>query len=125
MIALKDTKVLQVLIDGIWGAVKQLAGACGPKNECPKRIHYGLLRRNGLSPIVLLPMLLLPVLGLLAAQGAPYYYCYYTGTNAYLDTSSADNQLYYLGPASGNTLLAVGPLLYWGVRRLSSSRTRG
>jgi hypothetical protein len=44
--ALKETKVLQVLIDGIRGAVKQLAGACGRKNECPKRIHYGLLRRN-------------------------------------------------------------------------------
>lgn len=55
-LALKDTKVIQVLIDGIRGAVKRLAGACGRKNECPKHIHYGLLRRNrSLSPIVLVP----------------------------------------------------------------------
>ncbi len=43
----------------------------------------------------------------------PYYYRYYAGTNAYLGTSSADNQLYYLGPASGNTLRGVGPLPDW------------
>lgn len=45
----------------------------------------------------------------------PYYYRYYPGTNAYLGTSSADNQLYYLGPASGNTLLDVGSLSYWRI----------
>jgi len=43
----------------------------------------------------------------------PYTYRYYAGTNAYLGTSSADNQVYYLGPASGNTLLGVGPLSSW------------
>jgi len=43
----------------------------------------------------------------------PYYYRYYAGTNAYLGTSSADNQVYYLGPATGDTLLGVGPLSDW------------
>jgi len=45
-LASKDTKVVQVLVDGLLGAVKRLAGGCGRKNECPKRIHYGLLRKN-------------------------------------------------------------------------------
>jgi len=43
----------------------------------------------------------------------PYYYRYYAGTNAYLGSSSADNQLYYLGPATGNALFDAGPLSYW------------
>jgi hypothetical protein len=44
---------------------------------------------------------------------APYYYRYYAGTNAYLGISSADNDLYYLGPASGNTLFNAGLLSNW------------
>lgn len=43
----------------------------------------------------------------------PYYYRYYPGTNAFLGSSSADNQLYYLGPATGNTVFDAGPLSYW------------
>lgn len=42
-----------------------------------------------------------------------YYYRYYAGTNAYLGMSSADHQIYYLGPATGNTLLGVGPVSNW------------
>lgn len=53
-LALKDTETLQVLVDERRGAVKRLAGGCGRKNECSRRIHYGLLRGNrGLSPIVI------------------------------------------------------------------------
>ena len=56
-LALQGKKVLRVLVDGTRRAIKRLAGACGRKNECPKRIHYSLLRRNrGLSPIVSLCM---------------------------------------------------------------------
>jgi hypothetical protein len=43
----------------------------------------------------------------------PYYYRYYAATNAYLGSSSADNRLYYFGPAAGNTLLDAGPLSNW------------
>ncbi len=39
---------------------------------------------------------------------APYYYRYYADTGNFLATSSADNQLRVLGPATGNTLLDVG-----------------
>ena len=54
-LALKNKKVLQVLFDGIGGAVKGLAVARGREIECRKFIHYGLLRRNrGLSLISLL-----------------------------------------------------------------------
>ena len=44
---------------------------------------------------------------------APYYYRYYAGTNAYLGTSFADNHLYYLGPATENTLFDAGALSNW------------
>jgi hypothetical protein len=44
---------------------------------------------------------------------APYYYRYYSQTNAYLGTSSADNHLYYLGPLSSNSILDVGALSSW------------
>ncbi len=44
---------------------------------------------------------------------APYYYRYYSQTGAYLGTSSADNHVYYLGPASSNSLLDAGELSPW------------
>ena len=44
---------------------------------------------------------------------APYYYRYYSQTNAYLGTSSADNHVYYLGPLSSNAILDVGVLSTW------------
>ena len=44
---------------------------------------------------------------------APYYYRYYSQTNAYLATSSADNHVYYLGPISNNAVLDVGALPTW------------
>lgn len=40
----------------------------------------------------------------------PYYYRYYSGSNAYLGISSADNHVYYLGSAG---LLDVGPQQAW------------
>lgn len=40
----------------------------------------------------------------------PYYYRRYSGTGNYLATSSADNHLWALGPATGNVLLDVGPI---------------
>lgn len=46
---------------------------------------------------------------------APYYYRHYPATNAYVGVSSDDGVVYYLGPASGHTLLAVGPLAAWKV----------
>jgi len=45
-----------------------------------------------------------------SATLAPYYYRYYTGTGNYLVTSSTDNHLWVLGPASGNIPLDVGPI---------------
>ena len=51
--------------------------------------------------------------GAVSQTVAQYYYRYYAGTNAYLGTSSADNQLYYFGPASGNALFDAGPLSVW------------
>jgi titin len=44
---------------------------------------------------------------------APYYYRYYSQTNAYLGTSFADNHVYYIGPVSNNALLDVGALSTW------------
>jgi len=44
---------------------------------------------------------------------SPYYYRYYSTYKAYLGTSSADNHLYYLGPASSGLLLDVGSLATW------------
>jgi len=44
---------------------------------------------------------------------APYYYRYYSQTNAYLGVSAADNHLYYLGPASSYSLVDAGPLSGW------------
>ncbi len=46
----------------------------------------------------------------LSNTSAPYYYRYYSQTQAYLGTSSADSHVYYLGPLSGNSILDVGPL---------------
>ncbi len=51
--------------------------------------------------------------GAVSTTQAPFYYRYYAGTNAYLGTYSANNHLYYLGPATGNTLYDVGPLAFW------------
>jgi len=44
---------------------------------------------------------------------APFYYRFYSQTNAYLGTSSVDNHVYYFGPVSGNTLLDAGALSTW------------
>lgn len=41
---------------------------------------------------------------------APYYYRYYTGTGNYLATSSADSNLWALGPDTGGQVLNLGPL---------------
>lgn len=41
---------------------------------------------------------------------SPYTYRVYLGTGSYLATSSADNNLYVLGPIFGNTLVNTGPV---------------
>lgn len=41
---------------------------------------------------------------------APYTYRYYSGTHNYLAVSSADNNVYILGPISGNNIVQVGPV---------------
>ncbi len=43
----------------------------------------------------------------------PWYYRYYSQTDAYLGTSSADNHVYYLGPMSSYALLDAGELSTW------------
>ncbi len=48
-----------------------------------------------------------------SANAAPYYYRYYSQTGAYLAASSADYHVYYLGPASNNSILDVGALSTW------------
>jgi subtilisin family serine protease len=44
---------------------------------------------------------------------APYYYRYYSQTNAYLGTSYADNHVYYRGPLSNNSIVDEGPMSGW------------
>ena len=44
---------------------------------------------------------------------APYYYRYYPQTDAYLATSSADNHVYYNGPATNNSLYDAGAMSIW------------
>jgi hypothetical protein len=51
--------------------------------------------------------------GAVSQTSTPYYYRYYAGTNAYLGTSSVNNDVYYLGPATGNVLYDAGPLPVW------------
>jgi hypothetical protein len=40
-----------------------------------------------------------------------YYYRYYSGTNAYIATS--EGLIYYLGPASGNSIFLLGKQADW------------
>lgn len=58
------------------------------------------------------PTLFAPA-GATSTTSAPYYYRYYSQTSAYLATSSADNHVYYLGPASNSTILDAGALSTW------------
>jgi hypothetical protein len=48
--------------------------------------------------------------GASSANHAPYYYRYYAGTRNYLASSSADGNVWVLGPMSDNRLLNVGAL---------------
>lgn len=48
-----------------------------------------------------------------SASAAGYYYRYYAGSGAYLGVASNDSGLYYLGPASANTLLSLGRIGAW------------
>lgn len=43
----------------------------------------------------------------------PYYYRYYPASGAYLAVSLTDQNVYYLGPLSGNTILNLGALGGW------------
>ncbi len=58
------------------------------------------------------PSLFAPM-GAISNTRAPYYYRYYPQTNAYLGTSFADNRVYYLGPASSNSILDAGASSDW------------
>jgi hypothetical protein len=51
--------------------------------------------------------------GAMSSTLAQYYYRYYSQTNAYVATSSADNHVYYLGPLSNNSILDAGALSGW------------
>ena len=44
---------------------------------------------------------------------ATFHYRYYSQTNAFLATNSADNHLYYLGPLSGDSIFDAGTLSSW------------
>lgn len=45
-----------------------------------------------------------------SSTAAPYYYRYYSGTQTYLATSSADNHIWAYGPVTGNSPLDVGSM---------------
>lgn len=51
--------------------------------------------------------------GATSATAGNYYYRHYTGTNSYLATSSTDNRLYYLGPATGPAPFDLGAVSTW------------
>jgi|GEM_PF-4374714 len=51
--------------------------------------------------------------GAATQQNPPYTLRYYTGSQAYLMTSSADSHLYYRGPLSGGALLDLGGTASW------------
>jgi len=51
--------------------------------------------------------------GSTSATAGNYYYRHYTGTNSYLATSSTDNHLYYLGPATGPAPFDLGAVSGW------------
>lgn len=48
-----------------------------------------------------------------STRALDYYYRYYAGTNAYLAWASRDNNLYYFGPLSQNTLMNLGSMSQW------------
>ena len=58
------------------------------------------------------PTLFAPA-GAASSTSSPYYFRYYTQTQTYLGTSSADNHVYYLGPLSSNSILDVGAASTW------------
>ncbi len=51
--------------------------------------------------------------GAVSITVTPWHYRYYSQTDSYLGTSSADNHVYYLGPNSSYALLDLGPLTTW------------
>ncbi len=48
-----------------------------------------------------------------SATLSDYYYRYYSGTKSYLATKSSDNHLYFMGPATGNTVTDLGAVSTW------------
>ncbi len=58
------------------------------------------------------PALFAPA-GATSTTSAPYYYRYYSRTDAYLGTSSVDNHVYYKGPATNNSIVDEGALTTW------------
>ena len=43
----------------------------------------------------------------------PWYYRYYSRTDAYLGTSSVDNHVYYKGPATNYSIVDEGAMSTW------------
>ena len=51
--------------------------------------------------------------GTISITLTPFYYRFYSQTNAYLATSSPDNHLYYLGPLSSYAVVDLGAMSLW------------
>ncbi len=51
--------------------------------------------------------------GAVSKRVAPYYYRYYSQTDAYLGTSSVDNHVYYRGPATNYSIVDEGAMFTW------------
>lgn len=49
-----------------------------------------------------------------SVSSTSYYYRQYSGTGAYLGSSTTDQHLYYIGPASARQLVDLGTISKWG-----------
>lgn len=78
-----------------------LSGSSQSTSEC----ILGWLEKN--YPTYLSPA------GASTQSQSPYSYRYYSGSKAYLALSTTDNHLYYLGTATGNSLLDLGAVTSW------------
>ncbi len=136
--AWQGTSMAAPHVTGAWAVLKQKSGSLtvtaalntlsftglsvtDPRNGFVKpriRVDSALAAIGGTLPPdclfdwaeITYPTLFAPA-GAASATSAPYYYRYYSQTNAYLGTSSVDNHVYYL--ASNSSLLDVGALTTW------------
>jgi len=51
--------------------------------------------------------------GATSAYLGPYYFRFYAQTQSYLATNVEDGHVYYMGPATNNTILDLGPVSNW------------